>query len=204
MDALIIFGFFAFFVFFFMVIPASESRNIEPRNKFFKALAIITIIGACICIGYSQSQYNVKSTQSEQEKPSEDIKMEKLTARDENGNIYYLHCESTKCNKHCNECDFNATIANKLAKYEESESKRLLLELPCKVGDTIYVLFSKNDTWRYEECEVEQIIIHAGTIEMNALIKLHNCRTRLNVSSFGKTIFYTPEDAETACNKLNQ
>ena len=52
--------------------------------------------------------------------------MERLTPKEENGNTWSMH---------------NLTdIVNKLAHYEDLEEQGLLLKLPCKVGDTVWVL----------------------------------------------------------------
>ena len=49
-------------------------------------------------------------------------------------------CESQSYN--CNGCPVNEAI-EKLAEYEDLEEKGLLVKLPCKVGDTVYVIPSK-------------------------------------------------------------
>ena len=53
-----------------------------------------------------------------------------------------LHCDFKKLN----ECFFSnkdkcyeRNMYNKLKDYEDAEEQRLLLRLPCKIGDTIYV-----------------------------------------------------------------
>lgn len=87
--------------------------------------------------------------------------------------------------------------------YRKSEEKGLLFQFPCKVGDTVYAIFSKNNILRHEECEVEQIIIHAGVVEMNVLIKMDHIRSRLDMELFGKTVFLTLEGAEKALVELS-
>ena len=53
--------------------------------------------------------------------------MERLTKVGEDGYVYRINCEIS-----------DADAWNKLAHYEDLEEKGLLVELPCKVGDTIY------------------------------------------------------------------
>lgn len=53
--------------------------------------------------------------------------MNRLTERDEHGEIYVKQHDYIEASK-------------RLAEYEEAEEKGFLLQLPCAVGDTVYVL----------------------------------------------------------------
>lgn len=68
----------------------------------------------------------------------------------------------------------------------------------------MYALFFTHDTPKYCECEVEQIIIHAGVVEMNVLIKMEHIRSRLDINMFGKTVFLTETEAYFALKKQNE
>lgn len=84
-----------------------------------------------------------------------------------------------------------AQCLKKLQEYEDAEEKGLLKNIPCKVRDTVFCLLLNNGNPKYYECEIEQIIIHAGVIEMNALIKSQHVRTRINIEEIGKnSLFY--------------
>ncbi len=67
--------------------------------------------------------------------------MERLTKRDNNGNSYFR-----------NKCfddgilDYGMII-DRLAELEDKLESGELLELPCKVGDTVYVVYK--DEWEY-------------------------------------------------------
>ena len=72
--------------------------------------------------------------------------MERLTARDEFGTPYYPYCDNVKgCGGYCAQCNFETKTMDKLAQYEELEEQELLLRLPCKVGDTVYIISRNNE-----------------------------------------------------------
>ena len=50
--------------------------------------------------------------------------MERLTKRDDNGHVYYPHCNKVKgCGGYCATCNFNTKISDKLAEYEDIEEQ---------------------------------------------------------------------------------
>ncbi len=93
------------------------------------------------------------------------------------------------------------------AHYEQLEEQGLLIKLPCKVRDTVYVdamTFGTRDDIEYAEAEVVSIRI----TKKQTFLKLrifalgldgmpYGCKN-YPVSSFGKTIFLTREEAEKA------
>lgn len=49
--------------------------------------------------------------------------------------------EKGECHfEYCEQCDHEAEAWSKLTEYEDLEEQGLLLRLPCKVGDTVYIL----------------------------------------------------------------
>ncbi len=71
--------------------------------------------------------------------------MERLTEW-ENGSVTYNEKREIECGEYCDSCSQGAgnckTVKNmikKLATYEDLEEQGLLVRLPCKVGDTVYV-----------------------------------------------------------------
>lgn len=69
--------------------------------------------------------------------------MERLTDKNDDGNHFYPKCFE-KCgglgaSRKCDNCEVTTSICEKLGKYEDLEEQGLLLRLPCKVGDTVYV-----------------------------------------------------------------
>ena len=67
--------------------------------------------------------------------------MERLTERDEFGNadIIGVNSEDLQLNLDFKQMNKVTDTLNKLAEYEDLEEQGLLLRLPCKVGDTVYV-----------------------------------------------------------------
>lgn len=89
----------------------------------------------------------------------------------------------------------------------ENEALRKQLEtavvLPCKVGDTVYWLYSKGATGWYNDirvCKVSSISISEHYIE------IHSERTSLNDTNFwgriGDNVFLTKESAEARLKEL--
>lgn len=71
--------------------------------------------------------------------------MERLTTRNIAGVAVYKHpFECERCGEEIWRLpDYgNGSPTEKLAAYEDSEEQGLLLRLPCKVGDTVYVVTS--------------------------------------------------------------
>lgn len=69
--------------------------------------------------------------------------MERLTKTTEIGNAYFPKCFEEPC---CgmgkcidNNCNLVNEVCKKLAEYETLEEQGLLVRLPCKVGDIVYV-----------------------------------------------------------------
>ena len=99
-------------------------------------------------------------------------------------------CDVTGC------CDVLEEMLEKLAHYEELEEQGRLIELPCKIGDTVYGIR------RYQDR-----IVKAGTVsEMfynrdgELIIAIKNvCR-----GCWGRQIFETREEAEAALKGENE
>lgn len=72
--------------------------------------------------------------------------MERLT-KWEDGSITYNEKRELECGEYCDSCSQGAgnckTVENmikKLATYEDLEEQGLLVRLPCKVGDDVYII----------------------------------------------------------------
>ncbi len=102
------------------------------------------------------------------------------------------------------------SIIEQLLGYLDAEQAGLLIEFPCKVGDKVYVnsrTFGTYDDIEYAEAEVVSIRI----TKKQTFVKLRIFALGLDgmpygcssypVSSFGKTVFLTREEAEKALNK---
>ena len=85
-------------------------------------------------------------------------------------------------------CDFKdiKDMYNKLKEYEDLEEEGLLLKLPCKVGDTVYIIGCKYRNGTYENW------INTGTFNYSDLEKMN------------KTVFLTRAAAEEALKKIKE
>ena len=91
----------------------------------------------------------------------------------------------------------------KLARYEDLEQDGRLLELPCKVGDTVYRIVDDCDypsdchTKRMcKKCEYRNISIEEETVSLEDIIRLRD--------EFGETIFFSEEAAEAALKERSR
>lgn len=68
--------------------------------------------------------------------------MERLTRRDEHGNVVKVKSsrETYICTILEDEAKFDAEILNRLAEYEDAEEAGLIKRLPCKEGTSIYCI----------------------------------------------------------------
>lgn len=111
--------------------------------------------------------------------------MERLTRRDKvDGN------EFVRINKGAP--DF--VVYEKLADYEDLEEQNRLLKLPCAVGDTIYAIYSDEDSSFIEEPKVVEVSTHRVWIDS----------AYFDYDDFGKTVFLTREEAEAALKELER
>lgn len=85
--------------------------------------------------------------------------MERLTIRSKNSDMVWFK-DAENGNAHLEPCEMtahhNRMALDKLATYEDAEEQGLLLKLPCKVGDTVYVdstILPIEDMECYEDIE---------------------------------------------------
>ena len=115
------------------------------------------------------------------------------------------------CDGKCDICDDLTEAIAKLKAYEDAEEQGLLLRLPCKMGDTVYVLEPCHCYNKYKE---NQNCNHAKTkatkyIEVVRLprkydsrcntycVKLYERPFKIDyLSKIGKSVFLTKEEAE--------
>lgn len=127
--------------------------------------------------------------------------MERLTKRSnatshENG-VCCTHFNSRECREVCGECahgcKWEEEAWSKLAEYEDLEEQGLLLRLPCKVGDKVYL----NNYGVVVGDTLE-------AIETNEKGFLLWGRESLLLGYFGETVFLTKEEAEAALAKMKE
>lgn len=124
--------------------------------------------------------------------------MERLTTKEKNG--YERRSARVK----------NQQLIDKLAEYEDLEEQSRLVKLPCKVGDTVYCIFSRYskctpcneefDEYSCQGCECkcdsrkERYIQDKGSCSLNWIV--------INLKNFGKTVFLTKSEAEAKLKEL--
>lgn len=117
--------------------------------------------------------------------------MERLTEDSVTGETYIKQCASS-CpydGDFCgtDECPVLNAVATKLGEYERTEEQGLLVRLPCKVGDSVFIIVGK---------DISKQGIRKVEISDNGIIFKTNRRKRIfNISEFGKTVFLTREEA---------
>lgn len=83
-------------------------------------------------------------------------------------------------------------IIHRLAELEDKIENGTLVELPCKVGDTIYEVFKNHKPPFIQQTKVEKIII----TEKGLKLKLaRNSVYETSFASLGKTLFLTEAEA---------
>ncbi len=129
--------------------------------------------------------------------------MERLTVNDLNKVCYdpwELCGMDSYCTKGCHEeggCTKGCEILKmyrKLAEYEDLEEQSLLLKLPCKVSDAVYMPYINTILER----KIDVINIYRYTM------RIHLCNTSLFVepNDFGKTVFLTKAEAEESLKRM--
>ena len=107
-----------------------------------------------------------------------------------------------------NQCDLRMLLLKwkeffddiaELYDYRKAEEQGLLLRLPCKLGDTVYRIWSCGKHGKsVAEFEVVRIIIDWRGIWFSILNTNSKFCRECEISDFGKTVFATKEEAESA------
>lgn len=92
------------------------------------------------------------------------------------------------CIKCAEEHEQLAEWLEELKSYKDLDEQGLLVRLPCKVGDSVFVIVGK---------DISRQGIRKIEISDNSIIFKTNRQKRIfNVAEFGKTVFLAREDAE--------
>ena len=100
-----------------------------------------------------------------------------------------------------------------LAEYEDLEEQGLLLELPCKVGDAVYVVGTRclageepEEGCTFLDCEEciydKTYIVFETKVDSMMMCNFMVCDNTNFI--FGKTVFLTKEEAEKALERLEK
>lgn len=97
-------------------------------------------------------------------------------------------------------------VLNKLAEYEDLEEQGKLLKLPCKPGDKLYWISDQDEDAEFsyepiEKIEICNIDYNGYSLQLWFADKGEKEFPVLEVSSIGKELFYTREEAEAALKK---
>lgn len=127
----------------------------------------------------------------------------------ENGLRTFYQCFEEKPNDKYTNCDGGYCAIEKLAAYEDAEEQELLLRLPCKVGDTVYVVtspFNVFDDIEYDENmkdEVYEAYVSSVSFyesgeqyRIYAKVTNHFIGVYFRECDFGKIVFLTKNEAE--------
>ena len=107
-------------------------------------------------------------------------------------------CEPTSCMEFDCSCNLVSDALDKLAHYEDLEQQGRLIELPCKVGDTVYRIFAYCDSESGAVCSVHTCPCDYKNYEI--------FEKKFEISDFdkfGKTIFLNKAEAEAKLKELN-
>ena len=120
---------------------------------------------------------------------------------------YIQHCEQT---------------TGKEFKCSHFKEKSRFVELPCNVGDTVYLVDRTRDgrlgnIYRVVECSVEKIVLRYSTFQKRTIVEAHLCYEGDDYfgcvvekivhdtnNSFGHTVFTNEQDAEDAREKMEK
>ena len=111
--------------------------------------------------------------------------------------------------------DYDAFFSHKmvvkaLGEYEDLEEQGLLLRLPCKVGDTVYSIEEKSKKQGrkkvaiqfIEQREVDSISVGFSGVPVVTVCNNENGWEIFYDNDFGKTVFFTKEEAEAKLKEL--
>lgn len=143
--------------------------------------------------------------------------MERLTERtadgilvkenhSENGLRTFYQCFGGKPNANYSNCEEGYCAMEKLATYEDAEEQGLLLRLPCKVGDEIFLDFAGFGK-DIDEFTVKDF--HLDCFENGETILFCDYESndstlsgQIDVMEFGKSVFLTREEAEAKLKEM--
>jgi hypothetical protein len=134
--------------------------------------------------------------------------MERLTYKSRDGWICYNDnktqtvknaCDIEATLSHKKACNIINTLLEKLCYYEDKQEQGLLIEVPCKVGDKVWLIRTSNIKPELVETEIEKVVL-----KKRGLYVQLSCNSFYETScnSIGKTVFFTEAEAEEALEKM--
>ena len=110
---------------------------------------------------------------------------------------------------HYEACDARFDVEAYGCKCEDYKDKSLIVELPCKVGDTVYIQYKKKIypvsvyAIRYDTKTNNKRICVEGWLQIDECYQ-HEYLATFKWESVGKTVFLTREEAEKALKEREQ
>lgn len=92
-------------------------------------------------------------------------------------------------------------MKNRLAELEDKIENGTLVELPCKVGDTVYEVFKDHKPPFIKETTIEKIVITGKGFKLRLS---RNSVYETAISSLGKTLFLYKAEAEAKLKELQE
>lgn len=102
----------------------------------------------------------------------------------------------------CGGDDFQR-IVDKLAKYETAEEEGRIMVLPCKVGDTVYLIDDIDCVFERESI-VTEIEIDKDGVTIMIQDETPIWSSGYSLSDFGEIVFLTREEAEKALKEMEE
>ena len=118
--------------------------------------------------------------------------------------VDYTTCEGVcRQQENCDDCPLYE-VMRKLADYEDAEEQGLFLRLPCKVGDTVYVLVDMNKQGAYQNIKADIVRSIYFSSKNEWKIEFTYIWHDTELSDIGKTVFLTREEAEQALAEMQK
>jgi hypothetical protein len=130
------------------------------------------------------------------------MKYERLTKRNRRGFANFKNCNEQDCIEDCGCCKHQHEINNRLLELEDKIENGTLIELPCKVGDTVFRLDINNRGELFvEELLITEIKITVDMLRFIVRTKKY-AEATLYRNSIGATWFLTKAEAEKKLKEL--
>ena len=122
---------------------------------------------------------------------------ERFTKRAENGKPYFDGCLSCDLESDCGLCSYFESGINRLAELEDKMEQGTLIELPCKVGDTVYLVHRDKpiiECWTVTQFSVEEagLWLHIRNEKLLSAV----------IHSKSRGVCFTREEAEKRLKEL--
>ncbi len=131
-----------------------------------------------------------------------EVNMSRLTFEIHDGGLFVKESDVKTCDVE-DEIMHTGNAIRKLAKYEQAEDDGLLVRLPCKAGDILYMP-TRNSVSEFGIYSLE-ILMNNNVLLNTKLIKGTIIYGEVfNANEIGKTIFLTREEAERALKEAQE